>query len=74
MTRFGFTYLEELLAAYGVEVVTLGKRERVSIQEELVADFMSLLASFSGRYYRLRGYSQQKEFLSKMETRLEQKE
>lgn len=33
-------------------------------QEALIQDFMSLLASFSGKFYRLRGWEQQKRFLS----------
>lgn len=31
--------------------------------EVLMQDFMSLLASFSGKFYRLRGWEQRKKFL-----------
>ncbi len=65
LTRFGFTHLEELFSAYGVEVRVLGEGNTATPVEELLQDFMSLLASFSGKFYRLRGYEQQKQLLNK---------
>jgi putative resolvase len=65
LTRFGFTYLEELFNAYGVELIVHGETENKDIHEELLQDFMSLLASFSGKFYRLRGHEQRKELLKK---------
>ena len=32
----------------------LWKRYKYDLQQELMKDFMSLIASFSGRFYRLR--------------------
>lgn len=37
-------------------------------------DFMSLIASFSGKFYRLRGYQQQRELLSTAEKKISEKE
>lgn len=65
LTRFGFVHLEELFNAYGVEVRVLGENNSATPAEELLQDFMSLLASFSGKFYRLRGYEQQKQLLDK---------
>lgn len=65
LTRFGFVHLEELFNAYGVEVRVLGQGNSATPVEELLQDFMSLLASFSGKFYRLRGYEQQKQLLDK---------
>lgn len=63
LTRFGFTHLERLLGAYGVELLVSGEDGEKTPSEELMQDFMSLIASFSGKFYRLRGYQQQKQFL-----------
>ena len=41
---------------------------------ELMRDFMSLIASFSGRFYRLRGWKQQKELLKEAEKNIQEKE
>lgn len=54
LTRFGYCNLVELLKCYGVEVVTLDDTSTKSGQEELLEDFMSLVASFSGRMYGMR--------------------
>lgn len=63
LTRFGFSYLEQLLNEYGVKIEVLGTGKTLTIHEELLQDFMSLLSSFSGKYYRLRGHEQNKKFL-----------
>lgn len=65
LTRFGFTYLERLLGEYDVKIVVLesDNDHKDSLQEELLKDFMSLIASFSGKFYRLRGNDQRQKFL-----------
>lgn len=60
LTRFGYEYLEELFAMAGVELTTLQEEENKDLQEELVDDMMSLLASFSGKLYRIRGNKKKK--------------
>ena len=60
LTRFGYEYLEELFAMAGVELITLQEKENKDLQEELVDDMMSLLASFSGKLYRIRGNKKKK--------------
>lgn len=63
-TRFGYKYLEQLLAYDDVRVVVLDDNlNRKSMQEELLQDFMSLLASFSGKYYKLRSLENKKKLL-----------
>lgn len=74
LTRFGYLYLEELFAAYGVEIVVAFAKEDKSLAEELMQDFMSLIASFAGKFYRLRGYEQQKELLATAAENIEEKE
>lgn len=55
LTRFGYHYLETVFLAHNVRIITvkdeLGTK---SVQEELVDDMMSLIASFSGKLYGLR--------------------
>ena len=73
LTRFGYAYLEQLLNQYGVRVIVLGETVEKTLEEELLQDFMSLLASFSGKYYRLRGHQQSQEFLKKIQDEHEKK-
>lgn len=66
LTRFGFDYLSEHFQDLGVEIVC-GEAAIKSPQEELLADFMALIASFSGKFYRLRGWEQQRKLLANAE-------
>jgi putative resolvase len=59
LTRFGFGYLEELFAGYGVRIhVVDGQEDKESLQEELVDDRMAIVTSFSGKLYGLCGHGQ----------------
>lgn len=60
LTRFGFEYLEKFFRHFGVEIIVVCTEEDKSVQEELVDDMMSLIASFSGRLYGLRSSSRRK--------------
>jgi putative resolvase len=71
LTRFGFSYLEELLRDRGVEIVVLDDAAEKSLQDELMQDFMSLIASFSGKCYKLRGLEQSKRLLKNASDQLE---
>lgn len=50
LTRFQFDFIRKLFSSYGCDVVVLNGAG-VSSEEELAADMMSLLASFSGKFY-----------------------
>ena len=55
LTRFGFNYLETMFNACGTNIVIVkDESEEKSVQEELVEDMMSLIASFSGKLYGMR--------------------
>jgi IS element ISTsi1 orfA, putative resolvase len=73
LTRFGFTYLESLIAAYGGSVEVLEDETVKEPQEALMSDFMALLASFSGKFYRLRGWEQQRRLLNDVSIRVDKK-
>lgn len=65
LARFGVGWLEQLLNAHGVALEVLDDERTKSPHEELLADFMSLVASFSGRLYRLRGHADQRKLLTR---------
>lgn len=55
LTRFGFHYLETMFLAHNVNIIVIkDKNNEKSVQEELVEDMMSLIASFSGKLYGMR--------------------
>ena len=70
LTRFGYNYLEELLNQYGVTIQVVDDIKIKTPQEELLQDFMSLLASFSGKYYKLRSNEHKRDLLRKAEEEL----
>ena len=55
LTRFGYHYLETMFLAHDVNIIVV-KDENLdkSVQEELVEDMMTLIASFSGKLYGMR--------------------
>jgi len=53
LARFGVDLIQQVLADFGVEVILLHEVQSRTPQEELIADMMALIASFSGRVYGL---------------------
>lgn len=70
LSRFGYKYLADHLNTLGVEVVVAFDKDDKSLEEELMSDFMILLASFSGKFYRLRGKAQKEALLEKAKEHL----
>jgi len=56
--RFGFDWFEKFCNKFNVEIVVV-KNEKLSPQEELVQDIVSILHVFSFRLYGLRKYKKQ---------------
>ena len=55
LTRFGYNYLETIFSYHGVSITVVKDEDKEkSVEEELVEDMMSLIASFSGKLYGLR--------------------
>lgn len=71
LSRFGVSYLQALIERDGVALEVLSDRREASPEEELMQDFMSLLASFSGRFYRVRSRERQHQLLREVTQRLE---
>jgi putative resolvase len=75
LTRFGYSYLEELFKELGVQIQVLDDKTRDKIiHDELLQDFMSLLASFRGKFYKIRSLEHKKKLLHTVEEKLENEE
>ena len=75
LSRFGYKYLEEIFNILNVKIEILDETENKSdIYDELLRDFMSLIASFSGKFYRVRGYKQQRQLLDTANKEIDKKE
>ena len=55
LTRFGFEWFEHYAKTHGCEVLVLNQ-ERVSPEQEMVQDLMTIVHCFSSRLYGLRNY------------------
>ncbi|EJR55964.1 hypothetical protein IIM_01056 [Bacillus cereus VD107] len=53
--RFGYEWFEKFLRKFGVEIIVV-TNEKLSPQEELIQDLISIVHVFSCRIYRLRKY------------------
>jgi len=56
LTRFGFSYLEELFKAYGVKVIVAFQEEPKDYMQELVEDLIEVVTSFAGKIYGERSH------------------
>ena len=61
---FGYTHLEKLLEEYNVKIIILNDTS-LSPQEELLQEFMNLIAIFSGKFYKMRSIENKKRLLYK---------
>lgn len=64
LTIFGYAHLERLLEEYNVKIIILNDTS-LSPQEELLQEFMNLVAIFSGKFYKMRSIENKKRLLSK---------
>ena len=55
LTRFGFEWFEHYAKTHGCEVMVLNQ-ERLSPEQEMVQDLMTIVHCFSSRLYGLRNY------------------
>lgn len=63
LTRFQFNFIQKMFNSYGCEVIIVNNAD-VSSEEELATDMMSLLASFSGKFYGRRSAERRKKKIS----------
>ena len=74
LARFGVEYIRRHLQQNDVRIETLNDRDTKTPEDELLDDFMALVASFAGRLYRLRGNNEQRKVLALAEKRIKQNE
>jgi putative resolvase len=70
LTRFGYLYLKRYLEDNGVTIHVLQGLTEKHPEQELIDDFMALLASFSGRYYHLRNNANKVKFMEQVENKV----
>lgn len=70
LTRFGYSYLENFFDDHQVRLHPLDSTSGSSPHEELMGDFMNLLASFAGRFYRFRSKESNEKFMKDVEKEL----
>ncbi|HEV2713848.1 MAG TPA: IS607 family transposase [Terriglobales bacterium] len=58
LTRFGHEFLETLFSCFGVTLTVLDPGLEKTPEQELTADLLALIASFSGRLYGMRSHKQ----------------
>jgi len=58
LTRFGQEFLETLFSCFGVKLTVLDPGEEKTPEQELTADLLALIASFSARLYGMRSHKQ----------------
>ena len=51
LTRFQFNFIKKMYDSFGCDIIVLDDKEDISDAEELTRDMMTLLASFSCKYY-----------------------
>lgn len=74
LTRFGYSYVEQLFNDRNCTITVLSTAENnKTAHEELMQDFMSLIASFSGKYYRLRSTKEQKHLLEEANVNIDRR-
>jgi putative resolvase len=59
LTRFQFNFIQKMFNSYGCEIILINNVD-VSSEEELTTDMISLLASFSGKFYGRRSAERRK--------------
>lgn len=67
LTRFGFNYIDTICKKMNVKIIILNDKETKLVQEELVDDMMTLIASFSGKLYGLRSNKNKKKIEEEMQ-------
>ena len=65
LTRFGFEYLEDYFARFGVKITCIRKKENLSVQQEMTDDLIAIITSFSGKIHGLRAHKNKKAKITK---------
>ena len=63
LARFGFELVDNIAKSYGCEIIVVNC-ERLSPQQEMVEDLMSIIHTFGSRLYGLRKYKKARDLIS----------
>lgn len=74
ITRFGYNYITKIGIAYDSSIIILDSDDTKESHEIMMQDFMSIIASYAGKFYRLRSNEQKKKIVRKVSERLENNE
>lgn len=61
LTRFQFNFIKKIFKTFGVDIIVIDDKDEISDIEELIRDMISLLACFSGKYYRKRSLERRRQ-------------
>lgn len=70
LTRFNYRYLQHILEKQNVVIKVLHETKKISLEEELMSDFMSIISVFAGKFYRLRSNENKKLLLEKAQRKI----
>lgn len=70
LARFGIKYLNRVFSQYGVKVHELAQVDEKSLQDEMMDDFMTIIASFSGRFSQMKSRQAKLALLEKAKNRV----
>lgn len=71
LTRFGYKYLERYLTKQGITIHVLNQKRDQTAEQELMDDFLALIASFSGRFYKIRNKTGQLKLLQTAQEKIQ---
>lgn len=71
LARFGLKYLNRIFSQYGVQVHELAQVDEKSLQDEMMDDFMTIIASFSGRFSQMKSRQAKLALLEKAKNRVD---
>ena len=71
LTRFGLEYLQAYFTLCDVELEILEDKRFKSSHEELTDDLLSLIASFSGKFYKMRSVENKRKVVAELTARLQ---
>jgi len=66
LTRFGFSYLEQIITAHGGSIRVVNAPATMTPEQELVEDLLSLVSSFAGRAYGQRSAAHRQRLLARL--------
>lgn len=71
LARFGLKYLNRAFSQYGVQVHELAHADEKTLQDEMMDDFMTIIASFSGRFSQMKSRQAKLALLEKAKNRVD---